>query len=87
MASSANTAVLVDASLVAAASETMQLSASNEAIVQMDSSPESPPVAGSVMTSLWQDNLTGLKAERSFAATKLSTTGVAALSEISYVSN
>ena len=82
---SAGTAVLVDASQVAAASETMQLSASNEAIVQMDSSPDSPPVAGSVMTSLWQANLTGLKAERSFAATKLSTTGVAALSGISYV--
>ena len=82
---SANTAVLVDASQIVAASETLQLSASNEASVQMDTAPDSPPTSSSNMVSLWTMNMSGLKCERYFAATKLSTTGVASLSGITYI--
>jgi hypothetical protein len=80
----ASTMVLVDAQQVAAASETIQLSASNQAIVQMDGAPDSPIVAGTVMTSLWQNNLTGLKAERLFGAQKLTSTGVSVVTGASY---
>jgi len=37
---------------------------SREASVQMDSAPDSPAVATTVMVSLWQNNLVGLRAER-----------------------
>ena len=85
----ANTALLVDAQQVAAASETMALAASNETMVNMDTNPggagDSPPSASAVMTSLWQMNMTGLKFERWFGATKITTTGVAVLNGIAYV--
>lgn len=37
---------------------------SREASVQMDSAPDNPGVATTVLTSLWQNNLVGLRAER-----------------------
>ena len=37
---------------------------SREASVQMDSAPASPPDATTVLVSLWQNNLVGLRAER-----------------------
>ena len=37
---------------------------SQEASVQMDSAPDNPGVATTVLTSLWQNNLVGLRAER-----------------------
>jgi HK97 family phage major capsid protein/HK97 family phage prohead protease len=37
---------------------------STEASLQMDSAPDSPPVATTVMVSLWQANMVGIKAER-----------------------
>jgi HK97 family phage major capsid protein/HK97 family phage prohead protease len=40
------------------------IDASREASVQMDSAPDSPPTASSNMVSLWQMNMTGLRAER-----------------------
>ena len=40
------------------------LDASNQASLQMDSAPTNPPVAATVMVSLWQMNLVGIRAER-----------------------
>jgi HK97 family phage major capsid protein len=37
---------------------------SREASVQMHSAPDSPPIATTVLVSLWQNNLVGLRAER-----------------------
>jgi len=37
---------------------------SREASVQMDSAPDNPPAATTVLTSLWQENLVGLRCER-----------------------
>jgi len=37
---------------------------SREASLQMDSAPDNPALATTVMTSLWQNNLVGLRAER-----------------------
>ena len=81
----ANTAVLVDAQQVAAASETIQLSATTEASVQMNDAPDSPPTASTSMVSLWQMNMVGIKAERYFGIQKLTTTGVAVLTGVAYV--
>jgi hypothetical protein len=73
------TMLLADAQQICAASETIQLSATNEAVVAMDTAPDSPAAASTLMTSLWQNNLTGLKAERVFGVQKLTTTGVCVL--------
>lgn len=37
---------------------------SREASIQMNSAPDSPPTAATVMVSLWQNNMIGLRAER-----------------------
>lgn len=40
------------------------LDASREASLQMDSAPTNPPTASTVLTSLWQMNMVGIRAER-----------------------
>jgi HK97 family phage major capsid protein/HK97 family phage prohead protease len=42
----------------------VMLDVSREASLQMDSAPTNPPVANTVMVSLWQMNLVGIRAER-----------------------
>ena len=42
----------------------VMLDASNQASLQMDSAPTNPPVAATVMVSLWQQNLVGIRAKR-----------------------
>jgi HK97 family phage major capsid protein/HK97 family phage prohead protease len=42
----------------------VQIDVSREASVQMDGAPDSPAVATTVLVSLWQNNLVGLRAER-----------------------
>lgn len=81
----ANTMVLADAQQIAAASDTITLDASREAIVQLDTAPDSPPTASSNLVSLWQLNMIALKAERWFGAQKLTTAGVAVLTNIAYI--
>jgi HK97 family phage major capsid protein/HK97 family phage prohead protease len=46
------------------------LDASNQASLQMDSAPTNPPTATTVMVSLWQMNLVGIRAERFINWTK-----------------
>ena len=77
--------ILADAQQIAAASETLQLSAADQASVDMSDSPDSPSSASTNLTSLWQLDLLGLRAERFFGVTKLTTTGVASLSGVAYV--
>lgn len=49
--------------------ETM-LDASNQASLEMDSAPTSPPTASTVLVSLWQHNMVGIRAERFINWTK-----------------
>jgi hypothetical protein len=46
------------------------LDASNQASLEMDSAPTSPPTASTVLVSLWQHNMVGLRAERYINWTK-----------------
>jgi hypothetical protein len=55
---------LVDASRFAAFSDAVQLAASQEALVQLNTTPDSPPTSSTVMTSLFQANMTALRALR-----------------------
>jgi len=42
----------------------VEIDVSREASVQMDSAPDNPPAATTVLVSLWQNNLVGLRADR-----------------------
>jgi HK97 family phage major capsid protein len=71
----AGTAVLFDATAIAAASENVTLFASREAVVTM---------AEASSVSLWQQDLVALRAERWFGFSLLRAYGVASLSGVDY---
>jgi hypothetical protein len=76
--------VLVDAIQVAAATSTMVLDATEQASVQLNDAPDSPPTASTSYVSLWQMNWLGLRAERFYGATKLTTNAAVVISSINY---
>jgi hypothetical protein len=61
----------------------LDLSLSEEALLEMDSAPTSPPVAATVMTSLWQLDLWGVKAMR-YVAWLRAQTGAVAYMTVAY---
>jgi len=78
------TVVVLDATGIAAGAGTVLLDASEHGALQMDSAPESPPTASAEMLSLWQHDLTALKAERDFGVERLRDSAVAVISGIGY---
>lgn len=60
------------------------IDASNQASVNMDSAPDSPPTASTTLVSLWQMNMTGLRAERWINWLKRRSTAVAYISNANY---
>jgi HK97 family phage major capsid protein/HK97 family phage prohead protease len=58
---------------------------SEQASVQMDSTPDNPTTATTVMVSLWQRNLVGLRAERWINWTKARATAVRRTHTVAYV--
>jgi hypothetical protein len=83
----ANTFVVVDANQIAASAGTVELSASNQALLEFQTAPASPPVAGQLLQSLWQQNETGLRALRYFGAERLRDTAVTVVNGLSYSGN
>jgi len=81
------TFVLVDANQVAASAGTVELSASNQAALEFQTTPSSPPVASELIQSLWQQNMTGLRALRYFGAELLRTTACAVVNNLNYTGN
>lgn len=60
-----NNVVLVSAPNVLYADDGgVSIDVSREASVQLDTAPDNPPLATTVLTSLWQENLVGLRCER-----------------------
>jgi hypothetical protein len=79
--------VLINASAIAAASGDVTLQEFEEAMVNLDDAPTSPPTASTPFVSMWQMNQVGIRAERFFVAQKLRTDATAAiLSSTSYSS-
>jgi hypothetical protein len=66
--------ILVDASRFASFSETITLKASQQGMMQLNTAPDSPAVASTVMTSLWQQNLIALRAMRYWGIENLTST-------------
>jgi len=79
-AAAAGQVVVADASQIAAASDIISLDASTQATVQLNTAPVGDATA--VATSLWQHNMTALRAERWFGAEKLRTTAVSAITGV-----
>jgi len=61
------------------------LDASNQASVQMDSAPDSPPIGTTTLMSLWQMNMTGIRAERWINWLKRRSTAVQFIQNAKYV--
>jgi hypothetical protein len=76
--------VIADATQIAATSSEIVLDSSNQATVQLDSAPTSPPSATANVISLWQNNMDGLKATRWWAAERLRTAAAAVVTGVSY---
>jgi HK97 family phage major capsid protein/HK97 family phage prohead protease len=82
--SSGNNVVLVSPGCILYADDGgVTIDVSREASVQMDSAPDNPALATTVLTSLWQNNLVGLRAER-FINWKKARTGCVAYTVQTY---
>jgi hypothetical protein len=81
----AGTFVVVDASQIAAGSDTVELDVTRQATLQLETTPDSPPTASTVLQSLWQTNSVALKAERFFGAEPLTDTAVALIDGVSSI--
>lgn len=62
----------------------VNVDASREASIQMDSAPSNPSDATTVLVSLWQRNLVGLKAERFISWTKARSAAVTYITSAAY---
>jgi hypothetical protein len=72
-------AILVDASQVAVADDPITLTEATHATVQLS---DNPTAGAHSQVSLWQNNLTGLKAERMFGVEVLRSTAVAVITSV-----
>jgi hypothetical protein len=59
----AGTMVLVDSTGIAAGSGNIELDVFNNATIQLDSQPDSPPTGTTNLLNLWQMNMTGIRVE------------------------
>jgi len=64
----AQTMIFADASGIAAGSEELRVDSSGIANLQMDTAPDSPPIAGTSYVNLWTQNMLAMKVERFFGA-------------------
>ena len=71
------TAVLVDAARIAAFGDIITLDASTQATLELNSTP-----TGVAATSLWQNNLRGLKCERFFGVRPIGSSVSAVISGV-----
>jgi hypothetical protein len=72
--------IVVDASGLVGGRSDVVLSEYNEGLAQISDAPDSPPTGATVLTSLWQENLSALVAERYFICSKVRSDAVAAFS-------
>jgi hypothetical protein len=77
-------AILVAADAVAGNADLVTLDASEQSILQMSTTPDSPETASTIFLSLWQTDHRALRCERYFGFVVCRTSGVASLSGVSY---
>jgi len=79
--------ILIDAAQIAAAALPIELDTTDQATIQMDTAPDSPPTSTSNVVSLWQMNETALRCTRYIAAERLRDTAVAIVSNVTGLGN
>jgi hypothetical protein len=79
--------VAVDASQIAASAGNLEPDATREGTINMDTAPDSPPTASTNYRALWQENETALRVTRYWAAERLRTNAVHAITGVSYSGN
>jgi hypothetical protein len=78
--------IALDASQILIADEgDVDASVSNSALVQLETAPDNPTTAATVLLSLFQRNLTGIKMARMINWVRASTTAVRYISSVAYV--
>jgi HK97 family phage major capsid protein len=78
------TAIMLAADAVAGNADTIVLDGSRQAILQLQTTPDSPVSTSTIFQSLWQTNEQALRAERFFGFTVVRASGVASLSGVAY---
>jgi hypothetical protein len=86
-AAAPGTMTLLDASGLAGTSEEIEVDVSANATVEMNTAPNSPAVASTVLESLWQRNNLGVSARRWLGAARLRSNSVALISNVNYSGN
>jgi hypothetical protein len=79
-----NTGVLFAADGIAANADTVSLDSSENVVLELADPATTPPVAATVMASLWQTNQRALRAERFFGYQIMRPTCVVSLSGVNY---
>ena len=77
-------AILVDATQLAGSADAFRLDATEQAVVQLDTAPDSPAIASTTMLSLFQTDHRALRAERFFGFVVLRSSAAASLSGVAY---
>jgi hypothetical protein len=78
-------ALMFDATSIVGNADAILPGKSEQSTLQMEgTAPDSPPVAGTVLLSLWQNDLLALRMERFFGFTVMRSSGVASLSGVAY---
>jgi HK97 family phage major capsid protein len=78
---------IVDANAIATGDGGVELDASNQSSLIMDSAPDSPESASTVLKSLFQHGRTALKVDRYFGAEMLRSDGIAIIIGLNYSGN
>jgi hypothetical protein len=81
---SSSVALLFDATAIVGNSDLIIPGRSEQATIQLEGAPDSPPTGATTLISLWQNDLLALRMERFFGFTILRANGVASLSGVSY---
>jgi Phage capsid family len=83
----ANQIILADASGIAANTEGLRIDSTEVASLNMDSAPDSPPIASTAYVNLWQQDMLAVKVERFFGAKVARPNSVALISNANYTGN
>ena len=76
--------VLDPAALLIADDGLLDVTVARHAEIEMDTSPTSPPVAGTILVSLWQAGLTGIRFDR-FIAWRMARANAVLYTNVQYI--
>lgn len=76
--------IVFDANQIAAGAGTFEFDTARHTTLQLETVPDSPPADAAILTSLWQNDMSALKAQRYFGAERLRDAAVAVIEGVEY---